>query len=116
MESAIVRIRNTSSDRNFRNFLRQRANVLDGLNRHPKNCLHHYAAEIPIRAAINTILKLSYYFHALSRFDKPADERHKDNLIILFADENLTPIKCSEGFNPTIYTRLAVTRPLVTDT
>ena len=29
------------------------------------------------RLYINTILKLSYYFHALSRFDKPAEEREK---------------------------------------
>jgi len=39
------------------------------------------------RLYINTILELPYYFHALSRFDKPADKRDKDNLIILFADE-----------------------------
>jgi hypothetical protein len=39
------------------------------------------------RLYINTILKLSYYFHALSRFDKTAKEREKDNLLILFADE-----------------------------
>ena len=39
------------------------------------------------RLYINTILKLSYYFHALSRFDKPTEERQKDNLIILFADD-----------------------------
>ncbi len=39
------------------------------------------------RLYINTILKLSYYFHALSRFDKSAEERIRDNLIILFADE-----------------------------
>ena len=39
------------------------------------------------RLYINTILKLSYYFHALSRFDKPTEEREKANLIVLFADE-----------------------------
>jgi len=39
------------------------------------------------RLYVNTILKLSYYFHALNRFDKPAEERKDDNLIILFADE-----------------------------
>ena len=49
------------------------------------------------RLYINTILKLSYYFHALSRFDKPAAERTKDNLIILFADEGR---KSSPGQNP----------------
>ena len=46
------------------------------------------------RLYINTILKLSYYFHALSRFDKPAEERAKSNLIVLSADEGqeiLTP-------------------------
>ena len=39
------------------------------------------------RLYINTILKLSYYFHALSRCDKPADEGEKANLIVLFANE-----------------------------
>ena len=39
------------------------------------------------RLYINTILKLSYYFHALSRFDNTQEERQKDNLLILFADE-----------------------------
>ncbi len=39
------------------------------------------------RLYVNTILKLSYYFQALSRFDKPAGEREKANLIVLFADE-----------------------------
>ena len=49
------------------------------------------------RLYINTILKLSYYFHALSRFDKPADEREKDNLIILFADEGQEIITGAES-------------------
>jgi type IV secretory pathway TraG/TraD family ATPase VirD4 len=39
------------------------------------------------RLYINTVLKLSYYFHAFSRFDKSLEERKKDNLLILFADE-----------------------------
>ncbi len=39
------------------------------------------------RLYINTILKLSYYFHAFSRFDKTLEERKDDNLLILFADE-----------------------------
>ncbi|PWU06134.1 MAG: hypothetical protein C5B47_08015 [Verrucomicrobia bacterium] len=39
------------------------------------------------RLYINTILKLSYYFHAFSRFDKPEKNRKDDNLLILFADE-----------------------------
>ena len=34
------------------------------------------------RLYINTILKLSYYFHALSRFDKSAEDRAKSNLIV----------------------------------
>ncbi len=49
------------------------------------------------RLYINTILKLSYYFHALSRFDKPADERENDNLIILFADEGQEIITGAES-------------------
>jgi len=49
------------------------------------------------RLYINTILKLSYYFHALSRFDKPAEQREKDNLIILFADEGQEIITGAES-------------------
>ena len=39
------------------------------------------------RRYVNTFLKLLYYNHALRRFDKLADERAKDNLLILWADE-----------------------------
>ena len=46
---------------------------------------------------INTILKLSYYFHALSRFDKPAGERENANLIVLFADEGQEIITGAES-------------------
>ncbi len=49
------------------------------------------------RLYINTILKLSYYFHALSRFDKSAEEREQDNLIILFADEGQEIITGAES-------------------
>ncbi len=49
------------------------------------------------RLYINTILKLSYYFHALSRFDKPAEERENDNLIVLFADEGQEIITGAES-------------------
>ncbi len=49
------------------------------------------------RLYINTILKLSYYFHALSRFDKPDTEREKDNLIVLFADEGQEIITGAES-------------------
>jgi hypothetical protein len=49
------------------------------------------------RLYINTILKLSYYFHALSRFDKTAKEREKDNLLILFADEGQEIITGAES-------------------
>lgn len=49
------------------------------------------------RLYINTILKLSYYFHALSRFDKPAEDREKDNLLILFADEGQEIITGAES-------------------
>jgi len=49
------------------------------------------------RLYINTILKLSYYFHALSRFDKPTEEREKDNLLVLFADEGQEIITGAES-------------------
>lgn len=39
------------------------------------------------RRYVNTFLKLLYYTHALRRFDKSKDERAKDNLLILWADE-----------------------------
>ena len=39
------------------------------------------------RRYINTLLKLSFYSHALRRFDKPAADRANDNLLILWADE-----------------------------
>lgn len=49
------------------------------------------------RLYINTILKLSYYFHSLSRFDKSAQEREKANLIVLFADEGQEIITGAES-------------------
>jgi len=49
------------------------------------------------RLYINTILKLSFYFHALSRFDKSTEERERDNLIILFADEGQEIITGAES-------------------
>jgi len=39
------------------------------------------------RRYINTLLKLTFYAHALRRFDKPPAARAKDNLLILWADE-----------------------------
>lgn len=39
------------------------------------------------RRYINTLLKLSFYAHALRRFDRPASARAADNLLILWADE-----------------------------
>jgi len=49
------------------------------------------------RLYINTILKLSFYFHALSRFDKSADERSTANLIVLFADEGQEILTAAES-------------------
>ena len=49
------------------------------------------------RLYINTILKLSYYFHALSRFDKPAEERDKSNLIVFSADEGQEILTAAES-------------------
>ncbi len=39
------------------------------------------------RRYIHTLLKLTFYSHVLLRFDRPASERAKDNLLILWADE-----------------------------
>jgi len=39
------------------------------------------------RRYINTLLKLSFYAHALRRFDRPAATRATDNLLIFWADE-----------------------------
>jgi hypothetical protein len=39
------------------------------------------------RRYVNTFLKMLFYTHALRRFDKPAEERRGDNLLILWAVE-----------------------------
>ena len=39
------------------------------------------------RRYINTLLKLTFYAHALRRFDRPAAQRADDNLLIFWADE-----------------------------
>src|SRR6185437_13416255 len=39
------------------------------------------------RRYINTFLKMLFYTHVLRRFDKSKEERAKDNLLILWADE-----------------------------
>ena len=48
------------------------------------------------RRYINTLLKLTFYAHALRRFDRPAAARAKDNLIILWADEAQKIVTASE--------------------
>ncbi|MEO6995575.1 MAG: type IV secretory system conjugative DNA transfer family protein [Lacunisphaera sp.] len=48
------------------------------------------------RRYINTLLKLTYYSHALRRFDKPQSERAKNNLLILWADEAQKIVTASE--------------------
>lgn len=48
------------------------------------------------RRYVNTFLKMLFYTHALRRFDKPAEERRRDNLIILWADEAQRFISASE--------------------
>lgn len=48
------------------------------------------------RRYVNTLLKLTFYAHALRRFDKPARERANDNLIILWADEAQKIVTASE--------------------
>jgi len=39
------------------------------------------------RRYVNTFLKMLFYTHVLRRFDKPKDERVRDNLLVLWADE-----------------------------
>jgi hypothetical protein len=48
------------------------------------------------RRYIHTLLKLVFYSHVLLRFDRPAEERAKDNLLILWADEAQKIITASE--------------------
>ena len=48
------------------------------------------------RRYINTFLKMLFYTHALRRFDRPKEERAKDNLIILWADEAQRFVSASE--------------------
>lgn len=48
------------------------------------------------RRYVNTFLKMLFYTHALRRFDKPADERRRDNLLILWADEAQRFVTASE--------------------
>jgi type IV secretory pathway TraG/TraD family ATPase VirD4 len=48
------------------------------------------------RRYINTFLKMLFYTHALRRFDKPADERRRDNLLVLWADEAQRFVTASE--------------------
>lgn len=48
------------------------------------------------RRYVNTFLKMLFYTHALRRFDKPAEERKGDNLLILWADEAQRFVSASE--------------------
>lgn len=48
------------------------------------------------RRTINTLLKLAFYSHALRRFDRPAEQRVSDNLLIFWADEAQKIVTASE--------------------
>jgi hypothetical protein len=48
------------------------------------------------RRYVNTFLKMLFYMHVLRRFDKPAEERRQDNLLILWADEAQRFVTASE--------------------
>ncbi len=48
------------------------------------------------RRYVNTFLKMLFYTHSLRRFDKPAEERKGDNLLILWADEAQRFVTASE--------------------
>jgi hypothetical protein len=45
---------------------------------------------------VNTFLKMLFYMHVLRRFDKPAEERRRDNLLVLWADEAQRFVTASE--------------------
>ena len=45
---------------------------------------------------MNTFLKMLFYTHALRRFDKPREERQRDNLTVLWADEAQRFVTASE--------------------
>jgi hypothetical protein len=69
---------------------------LDALDRGKIICVsipQRYQIE---RRYINTLLKLSFYAHALRRFDRPAESRASDNLLILWADEAQKIVTASE--------------------
>ena len=69
---------------------------LDDLDRGKIICVslpQRYQVE---RRYINTLLKLSFYMHALRRFDRPAAARATDNLLILWADEAQKIVTASE--------------------
>ena len=48
------------------------------------------------RRYLSTLLKLTYYTHALRRFDKPAAARATDNLLIFWADEAQKTVTASD--------------------
>lgn len=48
------------------------------------------------RRYVNTFLKMLFHTHALRRFDKPKEERQRDNLIVLWADEAQRFVTASE--------------------
>lgn len=48
------------------------------------------------RRYVNTFLKMLFYTHALRRFDKPKEERERDNLLVLWADEAQRFVTASE--------------------
>jgi type IV secretory pathway TraG/TraD family ATPase VirD4 len=48
------------------------------------------------RRYVNTFLKMLFYTHALRRFDKTAEDRKGDNLLILWADEAQRFVSASE--------------------
>ncbi len=48
------------------------------------------------RRYVNTFLKMLFYTHALRRFDKPKEDRQRDNLIVLWADEAQRFVTASE--------------------
>ena len=48
------------------------------------------------RRYVNTLLKLAFYSHVLHRYDRPAEARANDNLLIFWADEAQKIVTASE--------------------
>ena len=69
--------------------LRERADLFDGPDRRRIDRLNRHILETPVRTVLlEHDLEALVLLPAPSRFDKPADEKGKADLVVLFADAN----------------------------